>query len=295
MQQDRFSADRGQYRFVQSVVRQVAYGTLSRRDRKARHLAAADFLSVLLDANDDLAVVVAQHLLDAVDAGGAADDDAAELLPRACALLERAGARARALGSPAEARRLFDAALGRATNPAARASLYLAAAEAAFDAGDYDGAVAEAAAATDLFDALGRPIDAALAVATGSLGLQIRGRFRRTSSASLNHGGRRSRASREPSGRCSGWPDRSPTRFVATRRRGGQREVHRAALAARGSGRGCRGSLPKRCFTSVAAIRPLAGRPRPARSMSQPPTSPGRTICPRTLGAFVDQHGHYSL
>ena len=79
----------------------------------------------------------------------------------------------RALGSPAEARRLFDAALGRATNPAARASLYLAAAEAAFDAGDYDGAVAEAAAATDLFDALGRPIDAALAVATGSLGLQI--------------------------------------------------------------------------------------------------------------------------
>ena len=98
IQQDRFSADRGQYRFVQSVVRQVAYGTLSRRDRKARHLAAADFLSVLLDANDDLAVVVAQHLLDAVDAGGAADDDTAELLPRACALLERAGARATSVG-----------------------------------------------------------------------------------------------------------------------------------------------------------------------------------------------------
>ena len=177
LQQDRFSADRGQYRFVQSVVRQVAYGTLSRRDRKARHLAAADFLSAQLDANDDLAVVVAQHLLDAVDAGSATDDDTPELLPRACALLERAGTRARALGSPAEARRRFDAALARATDPLTRASLYLAAAEAAYDSGDYEGAVAEAAAATDLFDALGRPIDAALAVATGSMGLQILGDF----------------------------------------------------------------------------------------------------------------------
>ena len=67
VQQDRFSAERGQYRFVQSVVRQVAYGTLSRRDRKVRHLAAADFLSTHPDPGDDLAVVIAQHLLDAVD------------------------------------------------------------------------------------------------------------------------------------------------------------------------------------------------------------------------------------
>jgi len=50
IQQDRFAADRGQYRFVQSVVRQVAYGTQSRRDRKARHLAAAAHLSGLPDA-----------------------------------------------------------------------------------------------------------------------------------------------------------------------------------------------------------------------------------------------------
>ena len=38
---DRFSAEVGQYRFVQAMVRQVAYGTQSRRDRKQRHLAAA--------------------------------------------------------------------------------------------------------------------------------------------------------------------------------------------------------------------------------------------------------------
>ena len=37
----RFSAELGQYQFVQTGVRQVAYGTLSRRDRKASHLAVA--------------------------------------------------------------------------------------------------------------------------------------------------------------------------------------------------------------------------------------------------------------
>ena len=44
LQTDRLSAERGQYRFVQTVVRQVAYDTLSRRDRKARHLAVVRHL-----------------------------------------------------------------------------------------------------------------------------------------------------------------------------------------------------------------------------------------------------------
>ena len=34
---------RGTYRFVEWLVREVAYGTLSLRDRRERHLAAADF------------------------------------------------------------------------------------------------------------------------------------------------------------------------------------------------------------------------------------------------------------
>ena len=71
LQTDRFSAERGQYRFVQSVVRQVAYATQSRRDRTARHLAAAEHLAALPDPSDDLAVVIAHHLLDAVEAAAA--------------------------------------------------------------------------------------------------------------------------------------------------------------------------------------------------------------------------------
>ncbi|HTY71834.1 MAG TPA: adenylate/guanylate cyclase domain-containing protein [Actinomycetes bacterium] len=166
VQQDRFSAERGHFRFVQSVVRQVAYGTLSRRDRRTRHLAAADFLTAQPDPADDLAVVIAQHLLDAVDASGSDAADVPELLSRACALLERAGARAKALGSPAEARRLFEAALARTSDPADQARLMLAAAEAAQDAGDFRGSMDLARRSMEGFDALDRPFDAGIAAGT---------------------------------------------------------------------------------------------------------------------------------
>ena len=33
---DRCSSERGQYRFLQALLRTIAYGTLARRDRKAR-------------------------------------------------------------------------------------------------------------------------------------------------------------------------------------------------------------------------------------------------------------------
>ena len=166
VQQDRFSAERGQFRFVQSVVRQVAYGTLSRRDRRTRHVAAADFLSIQPDPADDLAVVIAQHLLDAVDASGSDTDDVPALLARACALLDRAGARAKSLGSPGEGRRLFEAALARTSDPAEQARLNLAAAEAAGDAGDYPGSAALARTAMRLFDELDRGVDAGVAAGT---------------------------------------------------------------------------------------------------------------------------------
>ena len=109
---DRFSAEVGQYRFVQAMVRQVAYGTQSRRDRKQRHLVAADFLAAEPDAAD-LAVVIAQHLLDAIDASGANDPDRAGLTDRARDLLEAGAASARVLGSHAEAQRLLETALAR--------------------------------------------------------------------------------------------------------------------------------------------------------------------------------------
>ncbi len=68
------SPERGQFGFVHALIREVAYGTMSRRDRRARHLAAARYFESLGD--DELASVLATHYLDAYrvsDAGPEAD------------------------------------------------------------------------------------------------------------------------------------------------------------------------------------------------------------------------------
>jgi tetratricopeptide (TPR) repeat protein len=162
---DRFSAEAGQCGFVQGVVRQVAYSTQSKRDRKSRHLAASEYLQTLPGAGDDLALVIAQHLLDAVDASTPGDLDVPALTERAGDMLARAAERASSLGSPADAQRIHESALGRATNPAEQGRLHTAAARAALDAGDAQTAAEHAQQATDLFDGLSEPIAAGFAVA----------------------------------------------------------------------------------------------------------------------------------
>jgi class 3 adenylate cyclase len=163
VQTDRFSAERGQYRFVQSVVRQVAYSTQSRRDRTTRHLAAAGHLAGQPDASDELAVVIAQHLLDAADA--APDQDRTALAGRASAYLERAAARARRVGAPGEAQRLLETALACAQSEEDRARLHLSAAGVADDAGRPAESQAHAEAAVALFDQVHDRIGAGRAAA----------------------------------------------------------------------------------------------------------------------------------
>ncbi len=98
----RFSAEFGDYQFVQSVVRQVAHASLSRRDRKATHLAVVDVMERSGDRAAEDAAIVAQHLLDAVDAAPV-DPDVGELRERAIGHLRVAAKRAMALGAPNEA------------------------------------------------------------------------------------------------------------------------------------------------------------------------------------------------
>ena len=171
VQTDRFSAERGQYRFVQSVVRQVAYATQSRRDRMTRHLAAADYLSALPDPGDDLAVVIAQHVLDAVDTAPESDLVTTELIARACEYLERAANRARSVGAPVEAHHLLELAIARSRTQLDRARLNLEAARTACDAGDYSRAVDHAAEAMPLFEALGQQVAAGATAAIWSRAL----------------------------------------------------------------------------------------------------------------------------
>ncbi len=63
MDVDPRSPERGHYRFVQGLIQEVAYGTLAKRDRRARHLAAARYFESVGD--DEVAGVLAQHYLEA--------------------------------------------------------------------------------------------------------------------------------------------------------------------------------------------------------------------------------------
>ena len=69
------SPERGQYVFLQALLRTVAYGTLSRRARKARHLAAAGHLRDTWPGEArDIAEVLASHYLEAIRADPEAED-----------------------------------------------------------------------------------------------------------------------------------------------------------------------------------------------------------------------------
>ncbi|HET8616814.1 MAG TPA: adenylate/guanylate cyclase domain-containing protein [Actinomycetales bacterium] len=161
---DRFSAERGQYRFVQAVVRQVAYSTLSRRDRKVRHLLVAEHLAAQTDRSDELAVVVAQHLMDAIGVSSADDPDLAELHRRAAGFLSQAASRACALGSYRDGLRLYRLAISHSDDDSTRVELLEEAADAAMVLGEYSTMSELSGEALALRDAAGDPLLAARAV-----------------------------------------------------------------------------------------------------------------------------------
>jgi class 3 adenylate cyclase/tetratricopeptide (TPR) repeat protein len=144
VQADPRSPEHGQYGFLQDLVRHVAYETLSRRDRRTRHLAAADHV-LRSNAEEEVAEVVAAHLVDAYRAVPDAPD-AAEIKERARHALVRAGERAASLAAAAEARRYYEQAVELADDELKRAQLTERAGEAAWLAG-------ERTAAHELFEA----------------------------------------------------------------------------------------------------------------------------------------------
>jgi class 3 adenylate cyclase len=107
LDEDPRSPERGQHRFLQGVLREVAYGRLSRRERQVRHLAAAEQFAA--QSGDELAGVVATHYLEAVR--NAAEEDRETLRARALEALEGAAARAQGIAAHARAARYGGAAL----------------------------------------------------------------------------------------------------------------------------------------------------------------------------------------
>ena len=107
---DPLSPERGSYQFAQQMLRQVAYDTLSRRDRKARHLAVAAHLRAVFPGDgEEVTDVIARHYLDALNAIPD-DPDAAEIRGQAVTVMTRAAERAERTGAPAQAAASYAAA-----------------------------------------------------------------------------------------------------------------------------------------------------------------------------------------
>jgi tetratricopeptide (TPR) repeat protein len=107
---DPLSPERGSYGFAQQMLRQVAYDTLSRRDRKARHLKVAAHLRAAFPADgEEVAEVIARHYLDALNAVPD-DGDVSEIRAQAIGALIRAAERAERSGAPALAAASYAAA-----------------------------------------------------------------------------------------------------------------------------------------------------------------------------------------
>ena len=123
IQSDPRSPERGQYVFVQDLIRSVAHGTLARRERKLRHLAAATYLASAWSGEEEIAEVVAAHLVEAYDAEPAAAD-AEEIRTRARLALVRAAQHADSLGGATSAQRYYEHALELADSDDVRAALH---------------------------------------------------------------------------------------------------------------------------------------------------------------------------
>ena len=159
------SAERGQYGFLQDLVRRVAYETLARRDRKARHLAAGEFFETSWGGREQEVVeVVASHYLTALELEPDAED-AQELRTKVRETLSRAGERAASLGARAEAATSFARAAELADEPHEEARLRADAGRAARAHGDTERATDQLLRAIELFQGAGDPHAAARASA----------------------------------------------------------------------------------------------------------------------------------
>jgi class 3 adenylate cyclase/tetratricopeptide (TPR) repeat protein len=146
------SPERGQYAFVQALIREVAYHTLARNDRKVRHLAAARFFEAL--GSDELAGALASHYVAARE-NASEGAEANALGGQARLALRGAAERASALGAPDQALAFYRQALEVTSDPAELADLHERGAHAARLALHWDDALALLARAIELYRTIG--------------------------------------------------------------------------------------------------------------------------------------------
>ena len=135
LERDPLSPERGQYRFVQPVIQEVAYRRLANADRRALHLAVAHHFES--SADEELAPIIASHYLSVlrIDGGAGLPPDTAMAAREA---LDRAVARAASLHSHAQVLSLCDQALAVTEDPMERVRLLERSALAAGELSDAD-------------------------------------------------------------------------------------------------------------------------------------------------------------
>src|SRR5438270_545965 len=94
------SPERGQYAFLQGLIRDVAYGRLAKSERRTRHLAAARYFEAL--GEEEISGILAEHYL-AAYAASSSGPAAAATGAQARVALKAAAERASGLGSPEQA------------------------------------------------------------------------------------------------------------------------------------------------------------------------------------------------
>jgi class 3 adenylate cyclase len=178
VQTDPRSPERGQYGFLQDLVKKVAYDTLSKRERKAKHLAVVATLEATWGPDEpEIAEVLASHCLEAYRAApDAADAD--EIRGKAREALAKAGQRAASLAATEEAQRYFEQAADLSDESMVRAGLIERAATMAAIGGRSEAALALFQDSKDVFEAQGEAHAAARVSAKLAELMWDRGRLR---------------------------------------------------------------------------------------------------------------------
>ena len=162
------SPERGQYTFLQALIREVAYNTFAKKDRKTRHLAAARFFEQL--GSDELAGALAGHYL-AAHANAAEGAESEALAAQARIALKAAADRAVSLGAHGQAITFLEQALTVTSDPADEADLLERAGNSARTAARYDAAEVFLRRAVEVHRARGDRLAAARATASLGWGL----------------------------------------------------------------------------------------------------------------------------
>jgi predicted ATPase len=154
VQSDPRSPEHGQYGFLQDLVRHVAYEQLSRRERRARHLAAAAHLTAAAADEDEVVEVIAAHYVAALEVLPDAED-AEDVRAKARDALVRAADRAISLAASAQGCRYLSQAADLTSPDAERAELLGRAGDLGARAGDTETARRLFEGSIDLYEGMG--------------------------------------------------------------------------------------------------------------------------------------------